>query len=120
MIDTIREHCLAKKAVTEYFPFDEDTLCFRVGSKIFALVSLENNPLRINLKCEPERAIELREHHSNILPGYHMNKQHWNTVICDFNLSNNMLIELIDHSYDLVYSSLTKKERTEIEANFDI
>ena len=112
-IDEIRKHCLRKAAVTEDFPFDEDTLVFRVAGKIFLLASLERIPLSINLKCDPEQAIELRERHASVLPGYHMNKKHWNTVVMDGELSATEVRRQIDHSYALVAASLSKKLRAE-------
>jgi len=110
-VEEIRTFCLAKPATIESFPFDNDTLVFKVGNKIFALLSLSRQT--INLKCEPERAIVLRETNDGILSGYHMNKQHWNTVSPEL-ISNNLLIELINHSYDLIFSSLPKKIKAEI------
>lgn len=114
-IDDLRDYCLAKKGVTEELPFGPDTLVFKIMGKIFALVGLDEIPLRVNLKCDPEKAVELREEFpENILPGYHMNKQHWNTVVLDGFLKNMMIFELIDHSYTLVVSSLTKKLQQEL------
>ena len=110
-IETLREYCLAKKAVTEDFPFGEDTLVFRVMNKIFLLVSLSSNPLQFNAKCDPGKAIELREQYDAIIPGYHMNKQHWNTVIMDGRLSNTLITEIINDSYNLIVKSLSKKNR---------
>ena len=101
-IEQIRTYALSKKDVEEGFPFGEDTLVFKVGGKIFLLVGISSLPLQFNAKCDPERAVELREEHDCILPGYHMNKKHWNTVIIDRSLSTKQLQELIDHSYDLV------------------
>ena len=100
-IEEIRDYCLAKEGADEALPFDEDTLVFRVNKKMFLLVSLDN-PLIINLKCDPERAVELREHYPEITPGYHMNKIHWNSVALDGELTTSMVKELIDHSYQLV------------------
>jgi len=114
-IDELRGYCLAKAHTSEGFPFDNDTLVFKVGEKIFALVSLDKNPLSVNLKCDPERAIELREQYEAIIPGYHMNKQHWNTVILDGSIPRSLLLELIDHSYNLIYSSLPRKTRSLLE-----
>lgn len=111
--EVIREYCLAKKGVTESFPFDIDTLVFKVGNKMFALMSLERQPLSINLKANPNWSIDLREEYVQIVPGYHMNKTHWNTVIID-GLKKDLILKLIDHSYDLVFKSLTKKVREEI------
>ncbi len=114
-IETLREYCLSKKAVEESFPFGEDTLVFKVGGKIFLLAGLENNPLQFNAKCDPEKALELREQYDAIQPGYHMNKKHWNTVIADGRLSNALLKEMIDDSYDLIVKSLSKNVKAEFE-----
>ncbi len=113
-IEEFREYCLAKKAVEECFPFDEVTLVFKVAGKMFALTGLDNEEFKVNLKCNPERAIQLREEHPlDILPGYHMSKKHWNTVSFEGDLDERQLLELIDHSYDLVVKSLPKKVKTE-------
>jgi len=114
-IEELREYCISKKGVTECFPFDEVTLVFKVMGKMFALTNLDGSTT-INLKCDPDRAIELREQYSDILPGYHMNKTHWNTVNVQGSLSNQMIKELIGHSYDLVVRSLTRKLREELQA----
>ncbi len=108
-IEEFREYCLSKNGVTEEFPFDEHTLVFKVLGKMFALTGLEHQPPRINLKCDPERAIELREtYDGNIYAGYHMNKTHWNTIEIS-NLPQQQLFNFIDHSYDLVVAKLPKK-----------
>ena len=108
MIEELREYCLSKKFVSESFPFDESTLVFKVHNKMFALFSLEKDPLRINLKCEPEKAIELREEYWQVIPGYHSNKKHWNTIIID-QLTLSQVCEWIEHSYNLVWEKLPKK-----------
>ncbi len=113
-IESFRAYCLAKQEVTESFPFDADTLVFKVANKMFALTSLQE-AFRINLKCDPERAVQLRQEHACILPGYHMSKKHWNTVIVDGSLSVDFLQELIDHSYALVVQSLPKKEQARFQ-----
>lgn len=114
-LESFRNYCLAKKGVDEALPFDEVTLCLRVGKKIFAITGLDAETFTVNLKCDPERAIELREQHPDeALPGYHMNKQHWNTVHFKGDLDDRLLRELIDHSYDLIFQSLPKKTREEI------
>ena len=116
-IQSFYEYCLAKKGVTEHFPFDEDTLVFKVGGKMFALSSLtewEKNTPSINLKCDPDRALELRAQYDGINAGYHMSKVHWNTVAVNGDVPLSLLKELIDHSYDLVFKSLTKKLQSEI------
>ena len=109
-IEEIREYCLSKPMTDEALPFDDETLVFRVCKKMFALIGLEK-AAAVNLKCEPERAIELREKHHEITAGYHMNKKHWNTVSLLGNLSDKIIKELIDHSYDLVYNSLPKSQK---------
>lgn len=116
-LETYYEYCLSKKGVTEHFPFDEDTLVFKVGGKMFALSSLlrwEKGAPSVNLKCDPERAQELRAEYDAIQPGFHMSKVHWNTIAVNQDVPNALLKELIDHSYDLVFKSLTKKIQTEI------
>lgn len=109
-IESYREYCLAKKGVTEDFPFDNETLVFKVGGKMFALTGIEHFK-SINLKCDPERAIELREQYSGIIPGYHMSKKHWNTVMMDGSVPMKLIMQMIDDSYQLVVSSLPKRER---------
>jgi predicted DNA-binding protein (MmcQ/YjbR family) len=110
-IEQIRNYCLKKLGVTEEFPFDEETLVFKVAGKIFLLASLESIPLQINLKCDPEKAVELREEYESVQPGYHMNKIHWNTIIVDGSVSVNKIFEWIDDSYNLVVAGLKKSER---------
>ena len=112
-IEELRDHCLQLKGVTEDFPFGEDTLVFRVGGKIFLLTGLEEAD-RFNVKCDPERAVELRERYSEVKPGYHMNKKHWNTVYMNGSLTKKQLCELIEHSYDLILKSLPKKIQEEL------
>jgi predicted DNA-binding protein (MmcQ/YjbR family) len=114
-VEQIREYCINKPGVTEGFPFDKTTLVFKVMNKMFALTSLDAIPTSINLKCDPERAISLRESNPSVKPGYHMNKQHWNTITVDHHISNALLQELIDHSYNLIVASLTKKLKSELE-----
>ena len=116
-LETYYEYCLSKKGVTEHFPFDEDTLVFKVGGKMFALSSLlqwEKGAPSVNLKCDPERAQELRAEYDAIQPGFHMSKIHWNTIAVNQDVPDALLKELIDHSYDLVFKSLTKKIQMEI------
>jgi predicted DNA-binding protein (MmcQ/YjbR family) len=114
-IEEIREYCLAKPAVTESFPFDEVTLVFKVMNKMFALVSLDGD-LSINLKCDPEKAIFLRDQYPSVTPGYHMNKKHWNSILVNSFISEKILKEWIDHSYNLVVSSLPRKLQLEIQS----
>ncbi len=109
-IEEFREYCISKPGVTEEFPFDEITLVFKVMGKMFALTNLDGN-WGINLKCDPERAIELREKFEEITPGYHMSKLHWNTVRMDGVLNRDLILELIDHSYQLVVDKLPLKLR---------
>lgn len=110
-IETLRTYCLEKKGVTESFPFNEEVLVFKVLDKIFALVSLTRKPWAVNLKCDPEKAIAYREKYEEITPGYHSNKKHWNTVQFDAGLSDSLIKHLINHSYELVVSKMTKKNR---------
>ncbi|MCF8368195.1 MAG: MmcQ/YjbR family DNA-binding protein [Bacteroidales bacterium] len=112
-IEEFRLYCLSKKEVTESFPFDETTLVFKVLGKMFALTDLESD-FSINLKCDPEKAIELRGKYPNVLPGYHMSKRHWNTIIIDGSIADNILKEWTDESYDLVVSNMPKKLRKTI------
>jgi predicted DNA-binding protein (MmcQ/YjbR family) len=100
-IEILREFCIAKKGVTESFPFGDDTLVFKADEKIFALVNL-NGELSINLKCDPSLAIELRERYSSVIAGYHMNKKHWNTVMLDGTIPDKEIFSWIDNSYNLV------------------
>ncbi|MFP3831520.1 MmcQ/YjbR family DNA-binding protein [Chryseobacterium sp. SIMBA_028] len=104
----ILDYCLAKKAVTENFPFDNETLVMKVDTKMFLLMSLERQPLSINVKTDPEWSAELREQYPQITGAYHMNKTHWNSVSID-GLRRELILKLIDHSYELVFQSLTKK-----------
>jgi len=113
-IEFFRSYCLSKPGTSEDTPFDENTLCFRVGGKIFALVDIDAFE-SVNLKCDPERAVELRELHSGIIPGYHMNKKHWNTVSFNKGVSDRLVLELVDHSYDLIFKRLPIKVQQEIK-----
>lgn len=113
-IEELREYCLSKSGVTESFPFDEVTLVFKVMGKMFALTNLDGE-LSINLKCDPEKAISLREEFPAIIPGYHMSKTHWNTVMIDGSLRDDFVRNLIDDSYNLIVEKLTKKVKLELE-----
>ena len=113
-IEAFRNHCLSKKAVTEEFPFDEVTLVFKVMGKMFAFTGLEKEEFAVHLKCEPEYAVELREEYEDILPG--MNKKHWNAVFFERGLETDLLIKLIDHSYDQVVKKLKKADREFLNA----
>ena len=101
-IEQLRDYCLQKNGAEEGFPFGEDTLVFKINKKIFLLASLDERPLQFNVKCAPQKAIELREEYPAVLPGFHMNKKHWNTVIIDGSLPAKLLKEMIDNSYALV------------------
>lgn len=111
-ITFFREYCLSKPGTSEDIPFDENTLCFKVGGKIFALIDIELFE-SVNLKCNPERAIELRDQYEGIIPGYHMNKKHWNTVLVG-SVPDPLILELVDHSFQLVYNSLPRSLQAEI------
>lgn len=110
-IEQLREYCLSKAGTSESLPFDEVTLVFKVMGKIFALIAMDAHPPSINLKCYPDKALELRASYPSILPGYHMNKTHWNTVIADSSISDTLIKELIDHSYYLVAQKLKKADK---------
>ena len=115
-IEEVRAYCLSLKGVTESFPFDETTLVFKVLGKMFALIGLEKMPLQINLKCDPERSVSLREEFDGlIIPGYHMNKTHWNALYVE-KLPVRMVVDLIDHSYEVVVAKMTKKMKAQLEA----
>lgn len=113
-IEELREYCISKKGVTEEFPFDETTLVFKVMGKMFALTDIEGE-LSVNLKCDPEKAIELREQFTCVLPGYHMSKVHWNTVKIDGSVGDKQIQSWIDDSYALIVSKLTRKQKEELE-----
>ena len=113
-IEELREHCLSLRGTTESFPFDEMTLVLKVQGKMFALIPLDNPETQITLKCDPERAISLREEYSAIVPAWHFNKKHWNAIIIDPSISKSLLYELIQHSYTLVIAGLPAKLREEL------
>ena len=113
-VEQISEYCLSKKGTSEDFPFDEETLVFKVMGKMFALIPLERIPLQINLKCNPDLVIELRERYDAVQPGYHMNKNHWNTILIDGRLRKDLILEWIDKSYDLVVSGLKKSDKEKL------
>jgi predicted DNA-binding protein (MmcQ/YjbR family) len=110
-IEELRDFALSLPDVEESFPFGEDTLVFKTRNKIFLLVSLSSVPLQFNVKCDPEKAVELREQYSSILPGYHMNKRHWNTVIIDGSVSRNILENFIKDSHELISGKTGKKKK---------
>ena len=115
-IEEFHQYCINKKGVEETFPFDEVTLVFKVMGKMFALTSLSKEEFTINLKCDPEYALELREEYDSVRPGFHMSKKHWNTVHCEIgDISDKLIYSLIDHSYDLVVKKLKKADREFLE-----
>lgn len=113
-IEELRLFCLSLPGTSEAMPFGDSTLVFKVRNKIFALTGLEP-PFSVNLKCDPELAIELRERHHAVQPGYHMNKKHWNTVMLDDSVLDNLVQEWIRHSYKLVVKGLPTKDRVGLE-----
>lgn len=113
-LEEIRTYCLQKKGASIDFPFDDVTMVIKVGGKMFILIAIEKEPLSINLKCDPFIADGLRERYNAVIPGYHMNKNHWNTVIMDNTISDDIIKEMIDDSYDLVFSNLSKKNKQKI------
>ncbi|TCP28440.1 putative DNA-binding protein (MmcQ/YjbR family) [Tenacibaculum skagerrakense] len=118
-VEQLRDYCIAKKGVTEHFPFDEVTLVFKVMGKMFALTGLdrwEKGEEKVNLKCDPDKSEELRAEYESINPGFHMNKKHWNTITLNIDVPDALVRELIDHSYDLVVSGLTKKLKEELKS----
>lgn len=110
-IETLRNYCLSKPGAEETLPFGPDTLVYKVGGKAFLLTGLDQEQLRFNVKCDPDKALELREEYACVLPGYHMNKKHWNTVVVDGSVPARQLKEWIDHSYELVSASIPKKKK---------
>ena len=113
-VDAFREYCLAKPGATEDMPFGEGHLVFKVGGKMFALVGLEEIPATANLKCDPDRALELRDRYEEVRAGYHMNKKHWNTVEIAAGIPEKELRTMIDHSYELVVRGLPKAARAKL------
>jgi predicted DNA-binding protein (MmcQ/YjbR family) len=113
-IEYFREYCLSKPETIECLPFDENTLVFKVAGKIFALTDLLEPEFKVNLKSDPEKALELREKYDDVLPGYHMNKKHWNTVMFEGSINDKILRQMIDESYELVVKSLKKADRDRI------
>ncbi len=108
-VETIRAHCLSFPGTEETLPFGPEVIVYKVAGKMFALLIPEDMPPRVNLKCDPERALELRDRHEAVLPGYHMNKRHWNTVLLDGSLPAALVREMIDHSRALVVAALPRK-----------
>lgn len=110
-IEELREYCLSKPGVTESFPFDNNTLVFKVLDKAFLLTGINEHPLAFNVKCDPDLAVELREKYPCVVPGYHMNKKHWNTVTADGSVDNSLLLSWIDHSYEQVVAGFSRKQK---------
>lgn len=108
-IESLRDYCLSKPGAEETLPFGPDTLVFKVNGKAFLLVGLDEEKLSFNVKCDPDKAVELREEYSCVLPGYHMNKKHWNTIVVDGSVSTKQLKEWIDWSYELVNRNKPKR-----------
>lgn len=113
-IEAFRHYCIEKAHVSESFPFDEVTLVFKLNGKIFAIIGLDDSN-RCNLKCEPDRAIQLRESYQGVIPGYHMNKKHWITVYFDRDVSDDLIYELTDHSYELIFNSFSQKIQAQLK-----
>jgi predicted DNA-binding protein (MmcQ/YjbR family) len=109
--ENFRAYCLSKAAATEGTPFGPENIVFKVRGKMFALLALDEVPPRVNLKCDPDLALELRDQYEQVEPGYHMNKKHWNTVVLDGVIPVREVEKMIDHSYDLVVQSLPKSKR---------
>lgn len=116
-VEELRAYCLAKFGSEESFPFSEDTLVFKVRGKMFALTNLASDVCSVNLKCDPVKAIEIRERYAAVSPGYHMNKKHWNTVLCEADAPDQEIKSWIDDSYDLVVSKLPAAIRNTILGN---
>jgi predicted DNA-binding protein (MmcQ/YjbR family) len=114
-LESFREYCLTKPGASEEMPFGPEAVVFKVAGKMFALASLDEIPTTVNLKCDPDRALELRDRYEEVQPGYHMSKKHWNTVTIEGRIPAAELRAMIDHSYDLVVAGLPKKEREEIK-----
>lgn len=110
-IEELREYCIKKENVEETFPFDQETLVFKVDGKMFLLCGINEYPVQFNVKCDPELAVELRAEHTCVLPGYHMNKKHWNTVVCDGSVSKKIVFQWIDNSYELVRKKKTARAK---------
>ena len=115
-IDFFREYCLKKPGATESTPFGPDNIVFKVGGKMFALLALDEIPPAANLKCDPDRALELRDRYEEVTPGYHMNKKHWNTVEIAGGIPDDEVRKMIDHSYTLVVQSLPKVQQARLRS----
>lgn len=115
-IELLREYCLNKKGVTDSFPFDDNALVFKVLNKMFLIIPVNSNPLNFTAKCDPHKAVKLREEYESINPGYHTNKKHWNTIEVNPDINDDLIYELVNHSYDLVVSGLSKKDKENLES----
>jgi predicted DNA-binding protein (MmcQ/YjbR family) len=113
-IETFREYCLSKPAATEGTPFGPEDIVFKVEGKMFGIAALDEVPPRVNLKCDPDLALELRDRYEQVSPGYHMNKKHWNTIDLDGVIPEREIRKMVDHSYDLVVRSLPKAKREKL------
>jgi predicted DNA-binding protein (MmcQ/YjbR family) len=113
-LEALREYCISKSGVEETLPFGPETLVFKVIGKAFLITGFENNPVSFNVKCDPEKAIDLRERYECVKPGWHMNKKHWNTIVVDGSVNIKLVKEWIDHSYELVVSGLSKTEKAKL------
>ena len=113
-VESFRDYCLGKAGTTEGTPFGPEDIVFKVAGKMFAILALEEVPPRANLKCDPDLALELRDRYEQVLPGYHMNKKHWNTVVLDGVIPEKEIRKMIDHSYDLVVQSLPKAKQKKL------
>jgi predicted DNA-binding protein (MmcQ/YjbR family) len=113
-IEELRDYCLSMNGVEETLPFGPDILVFKVSNKVFLLTGLDNTPLQFNIKCDPEKALELRDKYTSVIPGYHMNKKHWNTIIVDGSVNDRLLYEWITDSYNLVVKGLPKSEQKKL------
>jgi predicted DNA-binding protein (MmcQ/YjbR family) len=112
--EEIREYCISKAEVTESIPFGPDVIVFKTNEKVFLLLPLDSDKVQFNVKCDPELAIHLRDEFDCVLPGYHMNKKHWNTIVVDGTVSNLKLMEWIDHSYELVSSRSKSRKQNRL------
>jgi predicted DNA-binding protein (MmcQ/YjbR family) len=110
-VESFRDYCLSRPSATESMPFGPDNIVFKVEGKMFALLALDEVPTAVNLKCDPDRALELRDRYEQVQPGYHMNKKHWNTVVLDGVIPEKEIRKMIDDSYDLVVQSLPRAKR---------
>ena len=113
-VESFRDYCLSRPSATESTPFGPDNIVFKVEGKMFALLALDEVPTAVNLKCDPDQALELRDRYEQVQPGYHMNKRHWNTVVLDGVIPGKEIQKMIDDSYDLVVQSLPKAKRAKL------